>query len=407
MLDTLIHSGTINGVRSYEVKKMIEIHKLRKYAFTIVVIFISASFLWAGDNNIENVSCPVPFHVDLQYYVPIDMHLRYDIERYNADFPDFASHNSPEETLLQQYLILSKNGEYEECLRLNRNDEEISQVTKESGTFREKQTLQILGEQLLSEQKAGRNLEKLKIFSRAFYGNESIFTFGCGIRDSDPNFYRTKLTFFKDPNGTVFCNTSKPSPFSSLFMVLTNQKRLRPDSYMSNKYKEFEYEIPLTDSNSSNHPVFLRFNGVRYDYGITSSEQSEGEYGDAIELIRDEHSYYQDNEIGKIADSYTLKSKEKFLDFIQNSDPNYIEWYLNDKKNNAATIKFILDAKPLYIVYYQKDGSKNLSYRYIIRDPFDDDKLKFTNFSCSGFIDDILQDKKYMTGFKKILKNAN
>jgi hypothetical protein len=171
-----------------------------------------------------------------------------------------------------------------------------------------------------------------------------------------------------------------------------------PKKYVALENKQFQYEVPIPETNDTEHIAYLQFNGEKYDFKVFSDTVSfVGKPTDEIvSFFQMRYSMIREGFPREaLADFYTDKSRERYLEWIKNPESRtYLEWRFKDWATVEKRVRFVVDAAPLYIVLYQRGSSNILSYTFIIRDP-KDGKLKLTNFNFIGFLHDLFNKKRF------------
>lgn len=175
------------------------------------------------------------------------------------------------------------------------------------------------------------------------------------------------------------------------------QKAISPSKFVAVENKKFEYEVPIPDTNNTGHVAYLQFNGEKYDFKVFSDILS------SIDKPTDEVvSLFQMKYLmikaafprEALADLYTDESRKEYLDWIKNPEsPSYLEWCFKNAATVERKVRFVINADPLYIVLY-RPGCAPLYNPFVIRDP-KDGRLKFAQFRCSGYLDDLFMNRQF------------
>ena len=342
--------------------------------------------------EIQTKSYPLAFHVDLSYYIPTSLYIKCDVKDYNMPFPDFATEEKgPRESRFTEFVVAMRNNDIEKCLSISFMESGMNEAATRKHNDRVETMVSTYRSWFLSNDLAGKNLEKLKVFSQFYLGSNGLFVFG-GERKSPSELhpFRARLKFVNTPRGKFSLTVENPSTLDSLLGEAMRRMAVSPSKFVAMENKKFEYEVPIPDTNDTVHVAYLQFNGEKYDFSVFSDKLNYIEK-DTDEVV----SFFQEKYLmikagvprEDLAGLYTSESSQEYLEWAE--DPGPEEWRFEDWATVKKTVSFVIDAKPLYIVLYQRGNSKQIYYQYIVRDP-KDEKLKLANFHCIGYLDDLM-----------------
>ena len=221
--------------------------------------------------------------------------------------------------------------------------------------------------------------KELFLIKRIKGKEQQVFIWGAKDDDSR-NIW---ASIFMKQSGKVvwFWPVNSKRVFTTFFFMFRDNKTREAPVKPADAY---QYSLLLTDDINS-QMFTLRFNGKIYDEIDLAKINSRNDrfislYLDSIKALERSNDEY--------AKFWTKKSGDKFLEFIKRC-PFMLERF--KKKNKDKVISFILDAKPFYLVFYKRRNSKVKHF-----DQFDyiyetKDGLKFANYACFDFVDQILR----------------
>lgn len=320
-------------------------------------------------------------------------------------FPDFSSKESgTRESRFQELVLAMRNNDVEKCLNMTFRKSGMNEQDTNRHNAKARQWASACHSRYFNDARVGKKFEKLKVLNQLYFGDTGLFIFGTGTSSSEPSFYRSKLRFVMRPEGTFLWSVEKPPAFSSLLMVMMVQKADFPQKYAPVENRKFEYEVRIPDINDTQHVAYLQFNGEKYDFKVFSDAVSSVDKptDEVVSLFQMKYLMIKAGFPREaLAEFYTDKSRERYLEWIKNPESlSYLEWRFKDWATVEKRIRFVVDATPLYIVLYQRGSSNRLSYSFIIRDP-KDGKLKFANFHCAGFLDDLFTNQEFRSSLSK------
>jgi hypothetical protein len=353
--------------------------------------------------EIQSKSYPLAFHVDLRYYLPTSLYIKCDVKEYNMPFPDFLSkENEPRESRFKEIVFAIRNNDLQKCLNMSCRKPGMNEEDTQKHNNKVETWVSAARSWCFSDTLAGENLEKLKVVSQFYLGNSGLFVFGVDANSSPGSTpFRTKLKFVTRPEGAFLWSVENPDALESLLGETMQQITVSPAKFVAVENRKFEYEVPIPDTNDSQHVAYLQFKGEKYDFKV---------FSDAVGPINkpaDEIvSFFQKKYLmvaggyprETIAAFYTDESCKKYLDWLKEGTskrPEYLDWYFQDMATRERTVRFVVDADPLYIVLFKVQGHAPLFHQFIVRDP-KDGKLKLANFNCSGFLDDLFNNQKLL-----------
>jgi len=222
--------------------------------------------------------------------------------------------------------------------------------------------------------------KELFLMKRIKGKQQQVFIWGAKTDDGSLDIAGS--IFMKQADKVVWFWPVNPKKVLTVFFFMlrdnkTREAPVRPaDAY--------QYSLLLTDDVNS-QMFTLRFNGKIYDDIDLAKINSSNDrfislYLDSIKALEQSNDEY--------AKFWTKKSGDKFLEFIKRC-PFMLERF--KKKNKDKIISFILDAKPFYLVFYKRRNSKAKhfdKFEYIYETK---DGLKFANYACFDFVDQILR----------------
>jgi len=366
------------------------------FAFTLIGVPVMAA-------EIQTKSYPLALHVDLSYYLPTSLYIKCDVKEYNRSFADFSSKESgTRESRFQELILAIRNNDVEKCLSMSFIKSGMNEPAIRKYNDRVETLVSTYHSWCLSYDLAGKNLGKLKVFRQFYLGNNGLFVFG-GEKGAPPEShpFRARLKFVNTSRGKFLLTVENPSTLDSLLGEAMRRMAVSPSKYVVLDNKQFEYEVPIADTNDTKHTAYLGFNGEKYDFSVFSDEIKtiKKPTDEVVSLFQKKYLLIAgDSTRESLAVLYTSKSSKKYLEWV--ADPGPEEWRFEDWATVEKKVHFVIDAKPLYIVLYQRGSNDRLSYSLIIRDP-KDKELKFTNFKSFGFLDDLFNDQGFCNYISK------
>jgi len=353
--------------------------------------------------EIQSRTYPLAFHVDLRYYLPTSFYIKCDVKEYNMPFLDFLSEeNEPRESLFKELVFAIRNNDLQKCLNMTFRKSGMNEKDTQEHHNKVERWISAGRSWCFSDTLAGKNLEKLRVVSQFYLGNSGLFVFGADANSSPGSTpFRTKLKFVTTPEGLFLWSVENPDTLESLLAETMQQMAISPAKFIAVENTKFEYKVPVPDTNDSQHVAYIQFNGEKYNFKV---------FSDAVGPINkpaDEIvSFFQKKYLmvatgysrETFAAFYTDESCKKYLDWLKEGTskrPEYLDWYFQDMATRERTVRFVVDADPLYIVLFKVQGHIPLFHQFIVRDP-KDGKLKLSNFNCSGFLDDLFNNQKFL-----------
>lgn len=371
-----------------------------------LLIFISSA-LTVTAAEIQTKSYPLAFHVDLRYLLPTSLYIKCNVKEYNMSFQDFADKEKGlRESRFKEILLTMRDNDVEKCLDMFFREPGMSEKDANDRVKMELHDWRYwwFGTNNL----AGKNLEKLKVFNQFYIGKRGVFTYGVE-KGLPPEFHPSRLTlrFVTTEKDEFLLLTGLLDAIGMLLSDRTRQAAIFPEKYVPLKDKKFQYEIPIPNTEDTKYPAYIQFNGERYNFSIFSDEidSVKKTTDEVVKLFQKKYLMVKEGSPREaLAEFYTDRSKEKYLEWIKNPESkNYLEWSFKDWATTDRIVRFVVDADPLYIVFHQlKEGSSILSYAFMIRDP-KDGKLKFTNLDCIGALTELLNDKEFKSSLSELI----
>lgn len=359
----------------------------------LVIFFALYSFpVSALVEDAPSRSFPLPVRIDHQYYIKSSILIQCDVRMYNTSFIDFSSeYNGPNETQFKQLVLALKQGDSDKCLALSTSSSNIV------GKDREITMAAIDGYQkMLSPLIVGPNFEKLRVSEKFEVGGDTIFIWGLNSSSPLKNGpLRRAFRFSKNHSDSVSWSAKPPDKITSILTSIAQQGAEFPTDYISSIPAQLKYSCPLVPE-ANEHQVFLCFDGSPYDVNVfennvTDSNSVVGFYQKAYHTFRDQPT-------SKFSELYTDQSREKFLEWYSQMEPNMIKAYRNSIIHSKRKVFFALDGDPIFVVFYydlnshvSADISKRIRYEYVVRE---NGLLKLTNFYYIDFLDELLQDQE-------------
>jgi hypothetical protein len=381
----------------YDVVEHIPLRILVPFLSLLPAISITVPAMGA---EIQTKSYPLAFHVDLVYYLLTSLYIKCDVKEYNLSFPDFFSkENGIRESRFKELVFAIRANDLEKCLSMSFRQRGMKAEQIQKHNDKAKTWVSTACSWCFSEALAGEKLEKLKVVSQFYLGNGGLFVFGGDAESSTGSApFRTKLSFVTGPEGTFWWSLENPDSLESLLVQTAGQMAISPTKFAAVEDRKLEYEVPLPQTNDTQHIAYLQFNGQKYHFKVFSDTiDPTGKPTDEVV------SFFQNKYLlipggsprEALARFYSDRSREKYLKWIAKPEsPAYLESYFTDMATRERTVRFVIDAEPLYIVLYRVQGQTPLYYEFIIRDP-KDGELKFTNFFSSGFLDDLFIKEQF------------
>ena len=369
----------------------------------LACISIAVPVMGAG---IQTKSYPLALHVDLRYYLPTSLYIKCDVNEYNMSFSDFVSReHGPQESLFKDLVFAMRNNDVEKCLNMTFRKSGMNKV--QISKLNQKAELWAVGWRswCFSDALAGKNLEKLKVFNQFYVGNSELFIFGGdGSSSPDSGPFRAALRFVPTPEGTFLWNVENPDTLESLLGETMRQMAISPAKFVALENRKFQYEVPIPDTNDTEHVAYLQFNGEKYDFKVfsdTLGPSNSKPTDEVVRLLQKKYLMIRDGSPREaLAEFYTDRSREKYLQWIKNPESRtYLEWCFKNMATVERKVRFVIDADPLYIVLYGP-GYAPLYNPFVIRDP-KDGKLKFANFSLIGFLNDLFSNQEFRSSLSK------
>ncbi|HLB73912.1 MAG TPA: hypothetical protein VJJ98_07830 [Sedimentisphaerales bacterium] len=364
--------------------------------FCLLICLLGSVAAGSASGKKESIafkSFPAPVRIDHGSYVQTSLYLKCRSKEYNLSFPEFISkYSDSREAVFQQLALAIREKNLQACMQLSFRK---SSMTAEEAATHERNVTQMMGvhARLLNSAFLREDFKNLYVSNQFILGNGGLFVWGVDSATSvSPTSFRTLLWFETDSNNRFSWNPmhGQPDPLIALFRDIMDQNAKSPEKYRPIENGTFDYEIPIYGSGGAN-PVYVQFNGSRYDDidifkdTVDPSDKVLGIYQKAYHTLRD-------GSPESFAQFYTERSRQKYMTWLDKTDPNYLGWYRKDITNGGRKIAFVLDADPFYFVFYKKDNGA-VKFEDIVRDP-KDGSLKLTNFYCYDYLHKFFTDKK-------------
>jgi len=366
-----------------------------------LTVFVLLIFNLSGVTTgaeIQTKSYALPFYVDFDHYVWSSLYLTCDVKEYNKPFNEFVDDETEARELTFSNLVYAIRQEnLSSCLDLtykspSMKEDEIQRHNEQVGKM-----MMLCKTVLFDDSLVGSNLQKLKIVNQFYLGKGGLFVYGYE-GTSEP--VRTVIRFKTSPGGTFYWDWEvKQCILPSIIAEMMHQMAKNPEESSQTKNETLNYKIAVTNP-SEGHTANLEFNGKKYDFDV---------FNDTVDPCDGIASFFQSKYTllkkglrESVPELYTDKSREKYVDWLKNGDPNYLDSHFNNILTVKRKVRFILDADPVYIVFCQKGNkTSNLVHEYIIRDS-QTNKLKFTHFYCGGFLNQLISTAEFR---KSLLKD--
>jgi hypothetical protein len=343
--------------------------------------------------EIQTKSCPLAFHVDLVYYLPTSLYIKCDVKEYNMPFLDFSSKESgPAESRFKELVSAIRENNLKKCLSMTFRGPWMNEEQMRPFDQRVEAWTSMWHKALASEK-----IEKLNIFCQFYLGDSRLFILGGDSNSVPSQPFRWQLRLRPTVERTFSWNIEDPDPLQSLLGDAVRQTAISPTKFVAVENTKFEYEVPIPDTNDTQHITYLQFNGQKYNFKVFSDAMGPvaKPTDEVLSLFQQQYLLIAGGSPREaLASFYTDESRNKYVEWIKKTDSKYLDWYFNDMATRERTVRFVVDADPLYIVLFKVQGHSPLFHKFIVRDP-KDGKLKFTNFLCSGFLDGLFINEQF------------
>jgi len=379
--------------------EIIEYYNRKRFLLLLSLLTCILTSIPVMAAEIQTKSYPLAFHVDLRYYLPTSLYIKCDVKEYNMSFPDFSSRESgTRESRFKELLLAMRNNDVEKCLSMSFQKSGMNEKDIQKHNDKIRRLVSECRSLWLGTTVSGKNLEKLKVLNQFYIGNSGLFIYG-GKKGAPPEShpFRPMLKFVTTKKDE-FVLTRSLDTSDVLLGETMRQMAVSPAKFVALENGKFEYEVPIPDTNDTQHVAYLQFNGQKYDFNIFSDVLGPISSKPTDEVVRLLQKKYLMIAGGSpreaLADLYTDESRKKYLEWIKNPEsPSYLEWCFKNMATVERKVRFVIDSDPLYIVLYGP-GYAPLYNPFVIRDP-KDGKLKFANFACSGFLDDLFINRQF------------
>lgn len=361
---------------------------------TFICIFSFTSF----GNNLLETSFPVVFKADLKTPISTSLYIKCDVTDYNLGLEGFkVKKKEKKEVVMEEIIDAFRYNDFE---KIKKNSGKKSNASKEDNERLIKSLFDGYRSTFFNEVYAGKEFKHLRIKSQLHFGNRRILIFG---NDSEPNSMSAPSRFplyFKDDKKEGFAWDLDQVPVAvSVLTDSVHQMAISPKKFIKKKNLKLKYEMPIT-STTEEHITFLQFNGSKYNFKVLSDTlDSSDKLSKVLALVQKKYSAAHEDKRAIIADLYTEPNRQKYLDWLENADPSYLDSYFEDMGSKERIVRFIIDADPLYVVFVGRaDRPNTLNSELVLRDP-EDGNLKFTNVYFRGFITQLFSSREFLSRF--------
>jgi hypothetical protein len=352
-------------------------------------IFLGASLSCSVlASDIQPMSIPITVNLDVQDRILCQMYLKCEGIRYDLPLDYFLKVPlRPSEQLLGKIItILSKKevAKYNQYAYGGPPTEDAKELERRAKYME-------TGFNLLS--KLLQDTNGIVIEYQILMGNLRVFYL------SKPNVDRKKLVIplcLIEVDSNVYWDFTETS-VNYLRGMMTDSFQLLAETgqiTVPPMDKKFDYEVPLTDT-SLGHPVYVQFNGKRYqsDEYLSMSDNADK----AASIMVSRHILTVSGYKDKIGVLYTEKSQKAYDEIIARNKPSEYEW-MHRIWEKKPEIFFVIDADPIYPILYRKKEGFGLE---LAAQDNRDKKMKLTDLQVSGdFIHQLLNSQSFKNSFK-------
>jgi len=369
----------------------------------VFLLFLGIS-LWscplfgnAGESP-ATVSFPIAMRVDLDYYINTGCYLKCQGKKHDMRYNDMLLEDEETATILKPLIRAIINDDFGTAKNLawkaspadKQKHEELVQAWM--GSCRN---------MFLNSKMAGSNFDFFNVIGKFYIGDRMLFAcevkkHGLELTESQP----FSLYFKKIEQDHIVWDVNSPPATISLVNETLRQRAKSPSQFLLKEGLATTYEIPIPGT-LSGRKVYLQFDrGKKYDFRLLTDKADSSE--EVLCFYQKKFHAARDGRREDIAEMYTNRSCERFLDWLETGNKSYLDWYFQDLGNSERYVRFVINAEPLFVILSQRGPVKTLIPEYVIRDQADG-KLKLTNFYIRGFLEKLLEDIEFLKVFNEFV----
>jgi len=351
----------------------------------------------AGESP-ATVSFPIAMHVDLDYYINTGCYLKCQGAKYDMPYNDILLKDEEVATILQPLIRAIVNDDFATAKSVawkaspaaNQKHEELVQAWMRS-----------CREMFLNSNIAGSNFDFLNVIGNFYIGDRILFA--CEVKNHGIELTKSRpfsLYFKQIEQDRIVWDVNSPPTTISLVNETLRQRAESPSKFLLKEGLATMYEIPIPGT-LSGRKVYLQFDGgKKYDFSLLTDKADSSE--EVLCFYQKKFHAARDGRRQDIAEMYTNKSREKFLNWLETGNKSYLDWYFQHLGNSERHVRFVINAEPLFVILSQGVPVTTLIPEYAIRDQADG-KLKLTNFYIRGFLEKLLEDIEFLKVFNEFV----
>ncbi len=350
------------------------------YLLLVVVCSLGQSAR-ADVNAVSRASFPVPFRVDMNGYIKSSMYLSADRISYGKSFDTFCqTKSSPTEQAFQIIASAASMGDFSEI-------SSFLPATYIESKEADRKWIADSYRNMLNNPDYGGSLDRMQVLEQVYLGNDRVFIWEMPASQEKEFPRLVRPCILKgDKQGNFLWEPIGVDKIVTLVTYSVEQFGSPPATDKRQDEKQFEFKHLLM-GDEPGHPVYLKFNGEKYNIDILNSEIEKSD--EVAVFYQKACSAFMEKGPLAHADFYTKRSREKYSNWIMDMTEDRKNAYTTDTIKGGRIVSFIIQADPVYVVFYENSGTGQTGLDYIIRDPIDSE-LKLTNFYMQTYFHDLI-----------------